>query len=232
MLQPAPTAAVPKPPLRPVEHPDMSGFLTHFCDRSRPQAVPQHVSSMSAQDRLASILWRSELWAFTTYSGGDPAVCLTEATINGLGFLVRRRQYQPWGLVLDRQRVYDAGGGPVWYARGDEFYDLRQHCSTRTQARMVRLDAGSSDWLEEREWRIPVTPSPAPQQAVVPLASVGVVAVIVGDPVWAPVRQDWAPSRVTGRMEFGPVVPGVLSGIPRLWWNSGSSQFFSLPPMC
>ncbi|WP_432830529.1 hypothetical protein [Dactylosporangium sp. CA-092794] len=231
---PVPMASVvpvPKPLLRPVEHPDMSGLLTHFCHRSSSQTgIPQHVAAMSAQERLASILWSGQLWAFTTHSGGDPAVCLTEATLNGLGFLITRRQYQPWGLVFDRQKVYEAGGGPVWYVRGDEYYELRQTCSTRAQARMVRLDTGSSDWLEEREWRIPIAPLPGPYQAAVPLASLGVVAVLVGDHAWAATRHDWAVSPVTGRTEYLPVVPAALSGIPRWWWSSAHNQFFALQP--
>lgn len=64
--------------------------------------------------RLESILWESRLRAFVTYSGGAPAVCFTEATVNGINVLTGRRAYQPCGLVFDRQRVYDVRGGPVW----------------------------------------------------------------------------------------------------------------------
>ncbi len=127
MTQPPPTPLVQavsaaRPTLMPVEHPDLSAVLTHFCDRARPQAagIPAEITSMAAPQRLASILWESRLRAFVTYSGGDPAICLTEVTLNGLNFLIRERHYQPWGLVFDRQSVYDAGGGPVWYARPDE----------------------------------------------------------------------------------------------------------------
>jgi hypothetical protein len=130
---PAPLAHLTRPVLRPVEHPDLSPVLTHFCDRARPQAgIPNAIISMAAPQRLASILWESRLRAFVTYSGGDPATCLTEATLNGLNFLIGRRNYQPWGLVFDRQSVYDAGGGPVWYARSDEYYSVRQ-ISSRVQ---------------------------------------------------------------------------------------------------
>ena len=66
---------------------------------------------------------------------GFPVASSAETTISrawphGLNFLIGRRHYQPWGLVFDRQSVYDAGGGPVWYARPDEYYSARQRqCS-------------------------------------------------------------------------------------------------------
>lgn len=154
---PTPFAQVPRPTLRPVEHPDLSPMLTHFCDRARPQSsIPATIRDMAAPRRLESILWESRLRAFVTYSDGDPAVCFTEATLSGLNFLIGRRNYQPWGLVFDRQSVYDAGGGPVWYARSEEYYSLMDLCrsgriSGRLQSWMVRLEPGSSDWLEERE---------------------------------------------------------------------------------
>jgi hypothetical protein len=123
---------------------------------------------MTAPQRLESILWQSRLRAFVTYSGGDPAICLTEATLPGLGFLIGRRSYQPWGLVLDRQSVFDAGGGPVWYARPEEYYSV-QKISSRVKSWLVRLEPGSSDWLEEQEWRVPISasalllPTPSPR---------------------------------------------------------------------
>jgi hypothetical protein len=46
---------------------------------------------MTAQQRLESILWQGKLWGFTTFSGGVPAVCFTEATLNGLNFMIGRR---------------------------------------------------------------------------------------------------------------------------------------------
>ena len=134
-------------------------MLTHFCYRNRPQpSVPPEIQGMTAQQRLESILWQGKLWGFTTFSGGVPAVCFTEATLNGLNFMIGRRFYRPWGLVFDRQSIYDAGGGPVWYARPDEYQFLRGLCESgqvdsRLQSWLVRLD-GSSDWLEEREWAL------------------------------------------------------------------------------
>jgi len=119
----------------------MSPLITHFCHRARPQAVPAEVASLDAPGRLESILWSGGLRAFVTYSGGDPAVCFTEATIAGLNFVIGKRGYQPWALVFHRQSVYDAGGGPVWYARPDEHARLREFGNDRMRAWAVRLEA-------------------------------------------------------------------------------------------
>lgn len=90
--------------LRRVEHPDLSPVLFHFCVRGRKpnDYVPQEIQCMSASDRLASILWEGHLRAFVTFSQGYPAVCFTEATRPGFEFLLTQRDYQPWGLIVDR----------------------------------------------------------------------------------------------------------------------------------
>jgi hypothetical protein len=228
LVQAAPAA---RPTLRPVEHPDLSPVLTHFCDRARPQArIPPEITAMTAPQRLASILWESRLRAFVTYSGGDPAICLTEATLHGLNFLIGRRHYQPWGLVFDRQSVYDAGGGPVWYARPEEYCSVGQ-ISRRVQSWLVRLEPGSSDWLEEQEWRIPLSAAAAAPEPALPLQTLHLVALLVGDQNWSPARDGWALSPVTGGQVYGPTVPSLLTGIPRWWWDLAAGQLYQLPAL-
>jgi hypothetical protein len=207
----------------------MSPYLTHFCDRARPQSyVPDAIVSMTGQQRLESILWEGQFRAFVTYSGGDPAVCLTEATPAGLKFLINRRWYQPWGLVLDRQSVYDTGGGPVWYARPEEYRTMRE-VSGRVRSWTVRLEPGSSDFLEEREWRIPVSGAvPTPH---VPLSGVRIQALLVGEPTWMPTRMAMRPSLETGVPEYGPALPGCLSGVSRWWCNPTDGELYQLPPL-
>src|SRR5258708_1820029 len=236
MTQPPPTPLVQavspaRPTLMPVEHPDLSAVLTHFCDRTRPQAagIPAEITSMAAPQRLASILWESRLRAFVTYSGGDPAICLTEVTLNGLNFLIRERHYQRWGLVFDRQSVYDAGGGPVWYARPDEYYSVRQ-ISDRVRSWLVRLEPGSSDWLEEQEWRILVSAAAAPEPAL-PLQALRLVALLVGDQNWSPTPDAWALSPAARGPVYGPTVPGLLAGIPGWWWDPAARQLYRLPAL-
>jgi hypothetical protein len=227
--QPVPPSGQPR--LRPVEHPDMSPLLTHFCGRSRPQLLlPDGINAMTPSQRLANILWEGRLRAFQTYSGGDAAVCLTEATIDGLNFLVRRRGYAPWGLVFERQSVYDAGGGPVWYARTDEYKQLRQWISPRVQSRLVRLEAGRSDWLEEREWRIPVS-DPAQPMPAVPLAALHLYAILVGEQHWTPGRLEYMIPPDSGRTEGVLIFPPTVLRVPRWCWDWQAGVFYQLPAL-
>lgn len=209
----------------------MSGLITHFCDRARPQAVPADIRALSAPDRLASILWAAHLRAFVTFSGGDPAVCFTEATIPGLNFVIGSRGYQPWALVFHRQSVYDAGGAPVWYARPEEHGQLRDMGTPRMRAWSVRLEPGSSDWLEEREWRVPMRPTTDGSPTAVWIPPLELYAVIVGDATWTPVRTASFIDRTTGIEALGPALPGTLHGVQRWWWNPASRQLEVLEPL-
>jgi hypothetical protein len=65
-----------------------------------------------------------------------PRRLLHEATLDDLNFMIGRRFYQPWGLVFGRQSIYDAGGGPVWYARPDDA--VYRQIDPRTRARLGR----------------------------------------------------------------------------------------------
>lgn len=229
-----PIAQAPQTALRPVEHPDLSGVLTHFCYRGRPQPFAAvEVQGMTARQRLESILWESRLRGFVTFSGGDPAVCFTEATVGGLDFLLARRSYHPWGLVFDRQSVYDAGGGPVWYARPDEYTFLGGLCrsgaiNSRLQSWLVRLEPASSDWLEEQEWRIPLIPAPEP---ALQLQALRLAALLVGDPGWSPARDGWGAEPATGTPIWTPLLPGLLVGVPRWWWNPTEGRLCWLSPL-
>jgi hypothetical protein len=208
----------------------MSPLLTHFCGRSRPQkALPDGINAMRPEQRLANILLEDRLRAFQTFSGGEPVVCLTEATVNGLNFLVRQRDYAPWGLVFDRQSVYDVGGSPVWYARTDEYRLVRATGSPRIQSRLVRLEAENSDWLEEREWRVPAQNLESAQPAVA-LESLSLYAILIGNLDWAPYRRTQAHA-TSGH--FGPVLhlPRAVHGVRRWWWDAQLTEFRELPPL-
>lgn len=221
----------PPPKLRPVAHPDMSPLLTHFCGRPRPPGRAwDWIKAMSPPQRLTNILREGGLRAFVTFSGGDPAVCLTEATTEGLNFLVRERGYAPWGLVFERQRVYDVGGGPVWYARTDEYQQLRYRVSPRVQSRLVRLEAESSDWLEEREWRIPV-PGPAESTPAVPLEALRPYAMLVADPHWTPGYLEHRVSPMTGYPETVLNLPASVFGVRRWCWDWQARVFYQLTPL-
>jgi hypothetical protein len=125
VTQPAPLTQW-TPELRNVAHPDLSQVLIHFCDRARPlgRDIPEEILGMSPPERLTSILWDGHLRVFVTDSGGDPVVCFTESTWRGLDYVIGERSRAPWGVIFERQSVYDAGGGPTWHARPEEHQAL------------------------------------------------------------------------------------------------------------
>jgi hypothetical protein len=183
---------------------------------------------MSAPDRLTSILHSQQLLGFTTFSEGDPAVCFTESTLAGIEFMLARRGYQPWALVFDRQSVYDAGGGPVWYARPAQYTALgRIDPVLRSWA--VRLDPGS-DWLEEQEWRIVLPGRTDGLIPFVPLTTLRFAAIIVGDSTWNGVREREYPDEAGHRARalFSPPLP---RGLPRWSWNPGVGKLELLGPL-
>lgn len=212
------------PTLRPVSHPELSSALTHFCDRWRPSgyAVPERIKNMSGRQRLEEILWEDALTAFVTFSGGAPAVCMTEAGVAGLQYLIGSKYYAPWGLVFDRQSVYNAGGGPVWYARNDEYNKLDpalRHWAVRY--------GPDSDWIEEREWRVPRDPRGDRKDPTIPLDELGLLAVIVGDSDWYALRPFTDLDEIQGH--FYP--PWAFLDLPRWWWNAEIGELVELPPL-
>lgn len=152
---------------------------------------------MDARTRLASILWQEKLRTLLTFSGGYPATCFTEAKLDGLHFMIQQRGYKPWGLIFDRQSVYNAGGGPVWHTRQEQFDLFERDPSLRSWA--VRLEAGSSDWLEEREWRIV-------RHTDMSLRELRPVGLLVGDPTWRGEQEGYLPD-ATGRLTWETTSP-------------------------
>jgi hypothetical protein len=233
--------------LRPAEHPDLSDSLVHFTGRARPAApqVPQWIRDQTPDQRLESILRSAAFVPSVSYSGGWPAVCFTESTVAGLEYLIERQGFHPWGLMIDRQWVFDQGGAPVWHYRSEDEAEIRE-LSPRLRTWAVRLDSDPSrpsDWLFEREWRVPCKPD---VEALV-IDPDAVHAVIVGDPFWAPEDIEQAagvPVDVYGQEVFdlGDAVaempvhwtepPACWSGKPRLCWTTGpdSPGLVDLPP--
>src|SRR6266540_392095 len=175
------------PQLRAADHPDLSDVLTHFTGRARlTTAVEPWVQQMTPAERLNSILREGLLRPAVTYSGGQPAVCFTESTKAGLGYLIQQAGFEPWGLVIDRQWVYDHGGAPAWHYRSEDEEAIKA-LPERLRTWTVRLStdpARPSDWLHEREWRIPQPDRP------LMLDPDAVKAIIVGHESWTPDQID------------------------------------------
>lgn len=202
--------------LRPLDHPDLSDYVVHLTGRARPRPdLDGQIRAMTAEERLRSILYDREIRAFTTFYAASPVVCFTESTVAGLTYLIAEHHYEPWGLVFDKQVVWDAGAGPALYVRGDEWHAAQQ-MEEALRARAVRYEPGRHEWVQEREWRLPVPPPGTGFR----FERSQVHAMLVADFGWPPdeVHQRYDPR--TGDSEPEHVVPEWAAGIPRWWWDA------------
>jgi hypothetical protein len=163
--------------------PAQSELLTHFCGRpenrrSTPD-VPPEIVGMQPWDRLDAILSEERILGFPPFGpqSSQPMVCFSESPVDHLRHLLGERRWRPWGLVFARRFVYERDGGPVWYVRPQQFEqsyaDLRSW-----MVRFGKPDGGFLDWTHEREWRVP--------GEALGFDADDVLAVLVGDPDWAP----------------------------------------------
>jgi hypothetical protein len=114
-------------PLRTYDLPDVSDHLIHFTGRVGPKmAVDPVIANMQAQQRLARILVDGVLRGFETFGADAPVVCFTESTKQAVPRLLLQRRYEPCGIAFSKQFVFDNGGGPALYVRGDEWVTATQ----------------------------------------------------------------------------------------------------------
>lgn len=157
-------------PLAPVGHPDFNDLVVHFTGRPGPTNASFDVTELSASQRLARILSEGRLRGFTMFNTGERAVCFTESTRRGAQWLVQSGRYRPCGVAFAKQLVFDRGGGPALYVRGDD-WDAVAAWPSQLRLRATRFWPGAeaegdeelshelltrSEWLVEREWRAPV----------------------------------------------------------------------------
>jgi hypothetical protein len=89
----------------------------------------------------------------------DPrAVCFTECIWEGLNRLAE--QYSPYGVVFSKRLIFDSGGGPALYLRGDTLRAIQDRIPHELLAFIAPFDPEATlgvrlDWLHEREWRLP-----------------------------------------------------------------------------
>lgn len=178
---------VPAAPLNPAG-PAQSELLIHFCGRplGRPhtKGLAERIRLLTPEQRLGNILWEQRIYGTTPFGADHPRamVSLSESPLGHLQWLLGSG-WPAWGLLLRRQRAYDAGGGPVWYTRSDQFKDLTPQ-QRAWAARFDTTPGNRSDWSHEREWRIPV---PMENPALY-LGPGDIAAILVADPSWQPVR--------------------------------------------
>lgn len=213
-------------------HPALSDTLVHFTSRAAPRAdLPGAIADMSPEQRLEEIIRGERIQGFSTYWSCRPVVCMSESRDEDITHLLTDRGWQPWGLFFSAADVERAGGGPVWYARSEQWDQVRgmdPGLAADLGQWMVRWDVGPqrlSDWRHEREWRVP--------GAVLDLRVVPPVGVLVGDPSWQFRPDD---DLVPGRLGNYPQdwIPGYppewLSGLARWCWNRDSRQLVRLGP--
>ena len=185
-------------------------WLIHFCGRppgtgSSPD-VPPDVRSLTPQERLYRILWQRRIRGFRQFGAEPATVCFSESPLDHMKWLIRERFWPPWGILLARQVVFDLGGGPAWYVRTDQLAKLPEEI----RGWAVRLDAGHrrSDWLHEREWRIPL--SPRSEAVTIPMDPRPTI--LVGDRSWVPLSED-------GQL------PPLWDKAHRGYWDSDAQDF-------
>jgi hypothetical protein len=171
---------MPRPfQLRTYNLPDIGDHLIHFTGRTGNRySLPDNVRDLDAAGRLAQILYESRLRANQTFgTGGRAIVAFTESSQASVLRLISDGTYTPVGIGFSKQFIFEQGGGPVLYVRGDEWDAATAVLPEPARSRAVRFWPGAewadgdalilgqrilpesvanpSEWLHEREWRVP-----------------------------------------------------------------------------
>lgn len=156
--------------LRTYDVPDLADHVIHFTGRAGSRInVEPRIEELPDQERLLRIVVDQVIRGFETFGADAPVVCLTESTRAAVTTLIADRRYTPCGIGFSKQFVFDRGGGPALYVRGDE-WPAAQELPHPLRGRAVRFWPGAvpdigehlphhlsapSEWLHEREWRVP-----------------------------------------------------------------------------
>jgi hypothetical protein len=129
---------------------DISNFLVHFTSGEPHEA---------AFARLKQIIRsKSLIGSSRRIKGGFTCVCFSEAPLTSLrSGLVNEfaySRYSPFGIVVEKQWLFERGGRPVIYQPDDEFDQLPRSHRWRHHRYELRSDRESVDFTWEREWRV------------------------------------------------------------------------------
>jgi hypothetical protein len=148
-------------PLSDIQHPDFNEVVVHFTGRAG--------TSAEAEQRLGKIVDSGKILATIPYGNDLGAACFTESTAAGVSWLIANGHFVPYGVAFTKSFLFAHGGGPALVVRGDEWQHVRD-LPPALRARAVRLWPGAeanpgeplpsrlrsrSEWLSEREWRVP-----------------------------------------------------------------------------
>lgn len=153
-----------------IDHPDFNDVVIHFTGRSGPSNRSPEISAMNDWERLKEIVSTSQFAGHEMPGVNAKAVCFTEGTSAGCSWLVGQGRYTSCGVAFSKRYLFQIGGGPVLQIRGDEWGQVAS-LPPSVRARAVRLWPGAtaepgetlpwwlegrSEWMYEREWRLPV----------------------------------------------------------------------------
>lgn len=150
---------------------DYSPLVVHFTKDSEmvrakliKEGAPLHAfKKATGIERLLNILTTRRILASPMpFLPGDPtAVCFTECVWESLTEIAEA-QYSPYGVVFEKKKVFEAGGGPALYLRGDLLKEGGEGIPPKMLPFVVPFDPTAvlksgviQDWLHEREWRLP-----------------------------------------------------------------------------
>lgn len=156
--------------------PDISIFLAHFTSDEKPKGgdidknPAKDFASMSAKERLISILQGKKIIASQMPWTGALAVCFTECP--WMSLLEHTKVYSPYGIGFKKRLIFSKHGAPALYMRTDVFSEHMQEVKRfhkyvwslitpfsppyRPQKmKEEEYDRGTCDYTHEREWRVP-----------------------------------------------------------------------------
>lgn len=148
-------------PFSPTRHPDFNEVVVHFTGR--------RCSGEEASRRLLRIITSGAILATIPYGNDLGAACFTESTARGVSWLIAEQHFVPYGIGFTKTFLFAHGGAPAIVVRGDEWRHVK-NLPPALRARTIRLwpgavpDSGESlpyhlqtrsEWLVEREWRVP-----------------------------------------------------------------------------
>ena len=118
----------------------------------------------SAQDRLMNILKKKTIYPspIPWLPNKPKAVCFTECIWDAL--IELSEAYSPYGLVFSKRLVFEKGGGPALYVRGDHLKALIDAGEVPPNLepfiepfdpKEVLKRGVKIDYIQEREWRLP-----------------------------------------------------------------------------
>jgi hypothetical protein len=118
----------------------------------------------SAKDRLLNILRSRKIHAspMPFLPNHAHAVCFTECIWDAL--IGHADQYSPYGVVFSKRLIFEKGGGPALYIRGDSLRTIQSNIPSCLEPLVAPFDPDCIlargvhlDWLHEREWRLPMS---------------------------------------------------------------------------